>query len=153
MLNKFNSVDAYGQEKVIKVLKDIFSRNNPRFIQHIEDNGRVDIEMYVTDKNGNEVKYAIECKDRYMPDWRYNSYIIEDGKIDALTTYSADGYKPLYINTFSNDMMYVWDISNIEYDMIYGKEYHYKTVEESGTYRKDKKMVRKEDAVWVGKMK
>lgn len=149
----FSKTDDYGQKKVIKVLSRIFKKFNPRFIQHTEDKNRIDIEMVIT-KDGKDIKYVYECKDRYFPSDRYSTYIIEDGKIEILEDYSKRGYRAIYANTFSDDVMMCWEINDTtEYEMLGDRYYSTTTVVEGKRYKKNKRAVKRDRAIWTGEMK
>ena len=106
----FSCVDAYGQNKALNIIKDIFSGYTLNIEQHIEDKGRVDILMTATTKN-KEYYYAIECKDRYFPHNHYDDMMIEVNKYNTLKDYSSLGYKPIYLNTFSDDTYLIWNLN------------------------------------------
>lgn len=110
-MDKFSVADQAGQEKVLKVLPQIFEKCDIVYTQHIEDKGRVDIELTATTSNGNTCKYAIECKDRTYKADDYDTWMLEWMKYNDLMKYEEQGYKPIYINTFSDNKYLVWNVS------------------------------------------
>lgn len=131
IMDKFSAADQSGQEKVLKVLPQIFEKCNIVYTQHIEDKGRVDIELTATTSSGKEVKYAIECKDRTYKSDDYDTWMLEWQKYLDLMKYEENGYRPIYINTFSDNKYLVWDVSKTP---IIRKSYttNKTTVEDSG---------------------
>lgn len=116
-MDLYTNADATGQEKAIKILKDVFSNCTLDIEQHIEDKGRVDIIMTATTQSGISKTYAIECKDRWFPHNQYPDMMIEQEKYDVLKSYSASGYTPIYFNTFSDDTYIVWDLDKVDVDI------------------------------------
>jgi hypothetical protein len=111
IMDKFSAADQQGQEKVVKVLPQIFSKCDIVYTQHIEDKGRVDIELTATTSSGKSYLYAIECKDRTYKSDDYDTWMLEWHKYNDLMKYEENGYKPIYINTFSDNKYLVWDVS------------------------------------------
>ena len=110
-MDKFTVADQYGQEKVLNILPQIFSGCSIVYEQHIEDKGRVDIELTATTSSGNSYKYAIECKDRTYKSTDYDTWMLEWMKYNDLMKYQEMGYKPIYINTFSDNKYLVWNVN------------------------------------------
>lgn len=116
-MDLYTNADATGQEKAVKILKDVFSNCTLDIEQHIEDKGRVDIIMTATTQSGVSKTYAIECKDRWFPHNQYPDMMIDKEKYDVLKSYSASGYTPIYLNTFSDDTYIVWDLDKVDVDI------------------------------------
>ena len=72
----FDSTDMHGQSRILPTIKALFSGCTLQIEQHYEDKGGVDIYITATTKSGKEVWYAIECKDRKMPQ-RIAEYCLE----------------------------------------------------------------------------
>lgn len=116
-MDLYTNADATGQEKAVKILKDVFSNCTLDIEQHIEDKGRVDIIMTATTQSGVSKTYAIECKDRWFPHNQYPDMMIDKEKYDVLKSYSTSGYTPIYLNTFSDDTYIVWDLDKVDVDI------------------------------------
>ena len=151
--SRFNQADREGQEKVIPTLEKIFSGATDLIIeQHIEDNGKIDILMTATTSN-NEHWYAIECKDRWFESRKYNDMMIETYKYKALLDAKEKGYKPLFINTFKDDVMMIWDVGDMTAFAPDGIKYCKKTtVEDNGKVNKKCKFLWTDKAIWKGKI-
>lgn len=113
-MNLFQSTDEYGQSKVVKQLQQIFSACTLTIDQHYDDNNVVDIFFTATTSNGTQYKYAAECKDRYYNHTYSDDWFIEVKKFNNLLKASENGYKPLYINTYKDNWINIWDISKCE---------------------------------------
>ena len=110
-MDKFDYADEKGQEKVIEQLNKIFSNCTVEYEQHFDDKNGIDIYFTVTTPKGKEYKYAAECKDRVYEHTFTDKWILEKKKYEDLIEASEQGYKPLYINTYTDDWMNVWDVS------------------------------------------
>lgn len=138
-LDKFSETDKKGQERAIPILKELFKKCKEVTIQqHYQDKGGVDIIVIATTHKGYTKKYAIECKDRYYKHTSFSrpynetpaGWVIDEPKYNTMTNISNEGYMPLYLNTFSDNTYYVWDVLNS--NSTYGKYVASKTtVEES----------------------
>lgn len=117
MNDLFTVADATGQEKVLRILNNIFSGCTLNIEQHTEDKGRVDIFMTATTHNGIRKTYAIECKDRWFPHSQYPDMMLDKEKYDVLKSYSKSGYTPIFFNTFSDDTYMVWDVLKATVDI------------------------------------
>ena len=128
-------LDYKGQVKALPILKDLFKKcKEVKFIHHIIDKGRVDIELFVTTSKGNNVKYYIECKDRwcYFDKYADEGYILEISKYDVMIKKQQDsGYIPLYLNTFKDNKYRIWDLNKIPNKKIGHIERKKKTVDPS----------------------
>lgn len=105
-MNTFQQLDEYGQSKVIPELNNIFSGFSMTYEQHVIDKGRIDI-YFTAEKNGNKYDYASECKDRWYTHTQFDEWFIEVDKYNELMN---SGKKPLYINTFKDDWLIIWDL-------------------------------------------
>lgn len=150
-MNKFNEADKIGQEKILPTLKYLFRKCNLNIDQHIDDCGHIDIYFTATTKNGTEYYYAVECKHRRMPHTRYDNYILEKNKEKYLMEDSK--YKPLYLNSFDDGWIIIWDLSkNNQIEKLGEKVYNKYTVVESEKYVENKNALKVSDAVCVTKM-
>lgn len=113
-MDKFSEYDKKGQDKAVTILKDIFSNCTLDIEQHIEDKGKVDIIMTATTPKGKKYKYAIECKDRYYPHNQYEDWMLEEHKYRDLMEYAESGYKPIFMNTFSDNTYICWNVSECQ---------------------------------------
>lgn len=112
----FSETDKKGQNKVVNILKDIFSSCTLNIEQHYEDKAYVDILMTATTVSGITQKYAIECKDRWYKSTSFNEWMLEEHKYNHLMNFKKQGYKPIYFNTFSDDKYMLWDVSKDEWE-------------------------------------
>ena len=153
-LSEFNKADREGQEKVIPTLRKIFSGATDLIIeQHIEDNGKIDILVTATTSNNNEHWYAIECKDRWFESRKYNEMMLETYKYKALLDAKEKGYKPLYVNTFEDNVLMIWDVGDITAFAPDGERYCGRaTVEDRGKVMKTCKFLKTDKAIWKGKI-
>lgn len=70
------------------------------------------VDCFATAATG--VKYAIEIKDRDISIKKYDTYLLEMRKYDALmTAYRESGYTPLY-RCYFQDGVLTWDVSKID---------------------------------------
>ena len=112
-MNKFQKLDTYGQSKVINELNEIFTKYQMNYDQHIIDKGRVDL-FFTASTVDNHYMYASECKDRWYNHVKFNEWMIEIDKYNELMNNVDKGYKPLYINTFEDNWLIIWDLSKID---------------------------------------
>lgn len=159
-MNLFNEADCYGQTKIMPTLRAMFSgATSLQVEQHFNDTNSIDIYVTATTKNNKEVWYAIECKDRKMTHTKYKDegYIIEDWKVKELLKAHKDGYKPIYLNSFSDNYIICWDLSKIDFEecgKTGEKTFHKTTVMKSNDdlYKKNKITLKNSQSVWLGKM-
>lgn len=156
----YKQYDDYGRMKVIPILKkyDGFINIEPQE----DEMALVDILATGKTKNNEIRKYAIECKDRphykstdYGKDGDKMGWLIEDHKIASLLKYKEDGYIPIYVMTFSDNIAIFWDISKIDWKecpITANKEWNRKTVEDKGKYRKQKITLMNNQSVWTKKI-
>lgn len=111
-MTKYQIADEKGQNKVIEQLDKIFSGHTHTYTQHVYDYGRIDIEMSFNDKN---LTYFFEAKDRgYNHNAFGGEWLIEEHKLKELTNKENS----FYINTFKDNWLCVWNLSNINIDEI-----------------------------------
>jgi hypothetical protein len=143
--NIFTETDAQGQSKVVPELITLLSAATLTFEQHIEDNGCIDILLTATTTNNNYL-YAAECKDRKYKHTYSNEWFLEKKKYKRLMEAHKKGYKPLYINTFKDDWIIIWDLTKCHLktkEKVLSKT----TVVDSGQIKKDIYLLNIQDAV------
>ena len=152
--SRFNKADREGQDKVIPTLRKIFSGATDLIIeQHIEDNGKIDILMTATTSNNNEHWYAIECKDRWVESKDFPTLMIEIKKYNALMDAKTRGYKPLYANTFEDNVLMIWDVGDkTAFAPDETKYCKRTTVEDNGRVNKKCRFLWRDKAIWKGKI-
>ena len=155
----FDSTDMHGQSRILPTIKALFSGCTLQIEQHYEDKGGVDIYITATTKSGKEVLYAIECKDRKMSHTKYqdSGYIIEDHKMKELMKAANKGYRPLYLNSFNDDYVIIWNLNNIDLNECGEtgeKQFHRTTVKKSNNdiYTKNKITLKNKQAEWIGRI-
>ena len=116
-MDKFQTYDKAGQIKVVEQLQKIFSAHTLNIEQHFEDKCSIDIYVTATTKTGKERYYAIEAKDRDYTHSSYDVWFLEQHKYTTLMS-EAGKYSPLYINTFKDNWMVVWDLSKIDWSNV-----------------------------------
>lgn len=158
----YYNADKRGQAKVIPVLQQIFSGCTLTIEPHYEDGSPIDIYMTAVTLSNKVITYAMECKDR---EYKHNTkffleegYILEKKKEQRLKDASAKGYKPIYINTFADDVIIVWNLNKIDFSQCGetgNKQWHKATVihQDGDLYEENKKTVRYEQKQWMGKIK
>ena len=153
----FHNADKAGQAKVIPTLKNIFSAFTLTIDAHTDDYGGIDLYFTATTTNGHQYIYCAECKDRVMPHYTFGEegYILEQHKKKKLEKASEQGYKPLYINTFTDNKMIVWDLSKINYNecgTTGNKTFHNTTVTKNDNelHQANKLTLKNCQAVWIG---
>lgn len=158
-MNLFHQADKKGQKKVVDTIKVLFSGCTLTIDEHIEDSGYIDIYITATTATKNSITYAIEAKDRNMPHTKYaeDGYILEDWKKKKLEEASKQGYRPLYINTFSDNKMIVWNLNKIDFSKCGEtglKTFHKTTVLKSNDdlYSKNKITLKNSQAQWIGQI-
>lgn len=115
----FHTADYAGQEKVVKILENVFSGCSLNIEQHYDDYD-LDIYMTATTKNNIVHKYVYECKDREYPHTAFKTgknagWMISPYKYNKLLEASKRGYKPIYFNTFSDNTFCAWNILDCPY--------------------------------------
>ena len=155
----FDSTDMHGQSRILPTIKALFSGCTLQIEQHYEDKGGIDMYLTATTKSGKEVYYAIECKDRKMPHtkYQYDGYIIEDHKIKELMKAANKGYRPLYLNSFNDDYVIIWNLNNIDFGECgeTGEIEFFKTEVtrgQTGKEKKNKTTLKNSQAVCITKM-
>lgn len=110
-LDKYQKKDYEGQEKASLALTQLFGKYEDVTMEHhITDRGRIDIFLTVKHK-GIMYKYAIECKDRDFTSTTFDTCMLNPDKWGWLMAYKKMGYKPLFLNTFTDDKYVIWDVS------------------------------------------
>lgn len=148
-MNKFQIKDKKGQNKAIEQLVKILSGATLNIEQHYIDKATVDIMITATTKNC-ERYYAIEAKDREYNSSKYNDWFLELHKKNELLKKYGYGYTPLYLNTFPDNKIIIWDLSKIDWDKIkIEKKYlPVTTVENRGNVLKDVYLLPQDIAVY-----
>lgn len=133
----YDKADQQGQDKVMKFLPMLFSACTITCEQHFHDKSPVDIFVTATTQSGKITTYAIECKDRKCSHNEYQDYMIEEHKYNSIKQFANQGYRPIYLNTFSDDTFYAW---NLNKSSIIRKTYTTTktTVEDNGKIRRDR---------------
>ena len=155
----FDYADKKGQSRILPTIKALFSGCTLQIEQHYDDKNPIDIYITATTKNNKEVWYAIELKDRKMPHtkYQYDGYIIEDHKIKELMNAANKGYRPLYLNSFNDDYVIIWNLNNIDLNECgeTGEIEFFKTEVtrgQSGKEKKNKTTLKNSQAVCITKM-
>lgn len=97
-----------GREKLVKDFK-----NSKCEIEYEFTKGKFDsIDCFATASTGD--KFAIELKNRNIPLDKYDTYLLELHKYNALmVAYIESGYTPLF-RVYFQDGVLTWDISKID---------------------------------------
>ena len=158
-MDKFNDADKYGQSRILPTIKALFSGCTLNIEQHFDDKNPIDIYVTATTKSGKEVYYAIECKNRKMHHTKYkdDGYIIEEKKINELMKAANKGYRPLYLNSFNDDYVIIWNLNNIDFGECgeTGEIEFFKTEVtrgQTGKEKKNKTTLKNSQAVYIAKM-
>ena len=158
-MDLFNEADKYGQSKILPTIKALFSGCTLEIDQHFNDTNPIDIYVTATTKSGKEVWFAIECKDRKMSHtkYQYDGYIIEDKKIKSLLKAHKIGYRPIYLNSFSDNYIICWDLSKLDFGECgeTGEIEFFKTEVtrgQTGKEKKNKTTLKNSQAVYIAKM-
>ena len=159
MMTEFNEADKYGQDKVMNTITTLLSGCTLNIERHFDDKNPIDIYITATTKSGKEVYYAIECKDRKMTHTKYkdDGYIIEEKKINELMKAANKGYRPLYLNSFNDDYVIIWNLNNIDFGECgeTGEIEFFKTEVtrgQTGKEKKNKTTLKNSQAVYIAKM-
>ena len=159
MITEFNDADKYGQDKVMNTITTLLSGCTLQIEQHFNDTNPIDIYITATTKSRKEVYYAIECKDRKMPHTKYqdSGYIIEDHKMKELMKAANKGYRPLYLNSFNDGYVIIWNLNKIDLNECGEtgeKQFHRTTVKKSNNdlYTKNKITLKNNQAEWIGQI-
>lgn len=147
----YDKADYDGQLKAVEQLKKIFSGATLTIEQHFDDKANID--LYVTATTENTIStYAIECKDRQYTHTYSNEWFIEYSKYKRLMESKDDGYKPIYLNTFKDDYIAIWNV-NVSKPVWEEKELRKTTVEDTGVKKKLVGKLQLKDSVYQGKFK
>ena len=82
-------------------------------------------------------------------------YIIEQHKKEYLINQTQYGYTPLYVNSFSDDYVVVWNLNKVDWSNCSTtgeKTFKEKTVVDSEKYVDNKQTLKLEQAQWMGKL-
>lgn len=165
-MTEFQKADNYGRDKVITTLVTVLTPylNNIE-VTYTGIKDKEDIFIIGNNKKTNNIiKYCIECKDRKFEHTKYDNdemkdeergYIIEQHKKEYLITQSQYGMIPLYVNSFSDDYMVVWNLNKVDWDNCSttgDKTFKEKTVVDSEKYVDNKQTLKLEQAQWIGKL-
>lgn len=148
-MDKFTEKDMQGQEKVVDQLHKIFKNQTLTVEQHYLDKSTVDICVTATTQSDISYEYIFEAKDRDYDHTRFNTIILEIPKYESLMKRSDEG-KPMYVHTFSDDWITIWDVSKLK-DLEKKKKTMYlpkTTVEDRGKEWRDVYLISQEDAVY-----
>lgn len=155
----FDSTDMHGQSRILPTIKALFSGCTLNIERHFDDKNPIDIYVTATTKSGKEVYYAIECKDRKMTHTKYkdDGYIIEDKKIKELMKAANKGYRPLYLNSFNDDYIIIWNLNKLDFTECgeTGEIEFFKTEVtrgQTGKEKKNKTTLKNSQAVYIAKM-
>lgn len=117
-LDKFQKKDYIGQLKAAPVLEELFKKCIDVTLEHhITDRGRVDIFVAAQTHQGVTTKYAIECKDRDFTSDTFDTCMLNPDKWGWLMAYKKMGFKPLFLNTFTDNKYMIWDVSTSDWDV------------------------------------
>lgn len=149
-MDKFSEVDKRGQDKVIPIIDNVFKKcKDVKIEQHFADKGRVDLFVTATTHNDITKTYAIECKDRWFPSDKYQECMLNPDKWGWLMAYKKLGYKPLFINTFSDNRYIIWDVSMKDWDVgVFNVPVT--TVENNGRTQEPRFLLPIEDSIFSG---
>lgn len=131
----YDEADYYGQVKAVSQLEKIFSGATLTIEQHFDDKANIDLYVTATTKSNISSTYAIECKDRHYTHTYSNEWFIEYPKYKRLIETKVDGYKPLYLNTFKDDYIAIWNVDTTK-PVWEEKELRKTTVEDTGIKKK-----------------
>lgn len=155
-MNEFSKADKYGRDKVKDRLLSLFSNylSNVDLYYCEDDTSRSDIFVSGWTNNDKLITYCIECKDRKFEHTKYEEgYIIEQPKKEYLITQSRYGMIPLYVNSFSDNYMAVWNLNKINWDdcgTTGEKTFETTTVKKGKLYQDNKQTLKLEQAQWIG---
>jgi hypothetical protein len=161
----FVKADKYGRDKVCEKLKTIFNEKltDVDVFYNQEDESRSDI-IVSGWKNEKIFTYIIECKDRKFEHTKFDNdnineddrgYIIEEKKKKYLLDQIQYNFIPLYVNSFSDDYMVIWNFKKINWDecgKTGDKTFKEKTVVDSEKYIDNKQTLKLSQAQWIGKL-
>ena len=108
--------DIPQKELVKQILNKLFSGYTITYDIENENNKMAPVDMIFTaTSNSNELKYAIELKQRLKDHTDYNGdWVINDEKYDWLKRYKSSGYSSYYLCTFNDGYYAIWSIDDIE---------------------------------------
>lgn len=112
-MDRFAAADKKGQAKLVDQLNKIFSGQTITIDQHYIDKETVDIYMTATTKSNISYFYVFETKDRKFDHNKYGDCMLDVKKYEELIKRKGK-YKPMYVHTFQDDWLSIWDISKID---------------------------------------
>ena len=118
--NEFFEADKRGQYKVLSTICETLYKSNSvkvlTFNLNYDNYSPIDIYIRVLTESDNMYSYAIECKDRNCKhtDFAEEGFLITTQKLMKLLEAAAEGYKPLYLNSFTDGYFVIWDLSKIK---------------------------------------
>ena len=112
-MNNYQKAENFGRKKFI----DWCEGNQQIRITEVSDDSSSpwDIKMY----SGNTF-FIVELKDRKCPSSKYDNYVLEKKKYDNLKLTFPDK-NLLYINTFEDDKVLIWNITNLQNQKVHKK--------------------------------
>ena len=112
-MNNYQKAENFGRQKFINWCEG----NEQIKITEVSDDpsSSWDIKMY----SGNTF-FIVELKDRKCSSSKYESYILEKKKYDKLKTLFPEK-NILYINTFEDNKVLIWNITNLQNKKVYKK--------------------------------
>lgn len=111
----FSKADKQGQAKVVDQLYKIFSGQTLTVDQHYIDKSTVDIYVTATTKTNKSYLYVFEVKDRNFEHTKYSDCFLDVDKLNELR--KREGYRQMYVHTFTDDWISIWDIGKIDFSM------------------------------------
>jgi hypothetical protein len=112
-MSEYQKAENFGRKKFI----DWCEGNQQIRITEVSDDPSSpwDIKMY----SGNTF-FIVELKDRKCPSSKYDNYVLEKKKYDNLkSTFPANNI--LYINTFEDNKVLIWNITNLQNQKVHKK--------------------------------
>lgn len=111
---EFENAEIKGQHKLVNQLYKIFSGCTLTIDQHTNDCETVDIYVTATTKSNNSYLYVFETKDRNFDHNKYGDCMLDVQKLEQIKKRGYK-YKPMYVHTFTDDWLSIWDISKIDF--------------------------------------
>ena len=146
-MDKYAKTDAIGQGKVMPKLKELFSGFTTTFEQHYEDKGTVDI-FFTASTQNESVRYAVECKDRYYKHTDFDEWMIEKKKYKTLQLAKDEGYRPIYVNTYTDNWIDIWNLDKCSITVVDEWELPKKTLDNAGNIKKSIYLLKSSDTAY-----
>lgn len=112
---KFQKTDEKGQAIALQHLKEVMGNCKLNIEQHVEDFNPIDIYITAVTPSDKTELYAFECKHREKYNYEYvmnNGAMLEIDKKDNILKAIENGYKGIYMMTFSDGYM-IWVLNDI----------------------------------------